>query len=80
MRKEVDSMEAWKKVIQFQIIDFESKLQKYCSDIIMDSEGLKSYCTEYVQNYLGTYQDEVKQEQLNLAKQVSAITESLLIE
>ena len=46
----------------------------------MDSEGLKSYCTEYVQNYLGTYQDEVKQEQLNLAKQVSAITESLLIE
>ena len=80
MKKEVDSMEAWKKVIQFQIIDFESKLQKYCSDIIMDSEGLKSYCTEYVQNYLGAYQDEVKQEQLNLAKQVSAITESLLIE
>ena len=68
MKKEVEANDQWKKAIQFQIIEIESRLQKYCSDIIMDSEGLKSYCTEYVQNYLGSYQDDVKQEQLNLAK------------
>ena len=46
----------------------------------MDSESLKEYCRQYMNDYMLSYSDDVRTGQLNLAKQVTAITESMLIE
>ena len=78
--REVNFISKLSSEVQDRINECEMQTKQFTSTLIMDSESLKEYCKNYMQGFIDQIAEWNRIDLNNLTKQVTAITESLLIE
>ena len=60
IKREVEYVNKYCNEVQDKIDACEEQSKRYSASLVMDSESLKDYCREYMQNYLGIVNKELR--------------------